>query len=278
VRRSNESAEHVIEPGRNGSFVDPAELWRARELLYLLVWRDLKVRYKQTLLGVAWIVLQAVLATAVFTLFFGGVARPASSSLPYPVFALAGVVPWLLFAYGVTGGTVSLVANEQLVRRVWFPRYLIPLGTVLAGLVDGAIGLVLLIGAALVYGVAPAATWLALPLIMLLCAVTTVAIAEVLAVLNVRFRDVQHVVPFFTQILFFLSPIVYSSDVFAPPWRTLYALNPLVGVIRSMRWALAGDAPLPLLDLTLTIAVTLTVLVLGGRYFRSVERKLADII
>ena len=281
MRRSNEHGgplEHVIEPGRNGSFVDPSELWRSRELLYLLVWRDLKVRYKQTFLGVTWIVLQAVLATAVFTIFFGRAAQADASGLPYPVFALAGVVPWLLFANGVTGGTVSLVANEQLVRRVWFPRYLIPLGTVLAGLVDGAIGLVLLGAAALVYGVTPSATWLALPLVMLLCAVTTAAIAAVLAVLNVRFRDVQHVVPFFTQILFFLSPIVYAIDSIAQPWRTIYALNPLVGIMRTMRWALAGTAPLPAFELTLTIAGTLVILVAGGRYFRSVERQLADII
>lgn len=270
--------EHVIERGRDGAFLDVAELWQSRELLYLLVWRDLKVRYKQTLLGVSWIFLQALLATAVFSAFFSSMSESAPYGLPYPIFALAGVVPWLLFASGVTNGTTSLVANEQLVRRVYFPRYLIPLGAVLSGLVDGALGVVLLAVTALIYGVAPSASWLCLPLILGLCALTTTAIAAILAALNVRFRDVQHVVPFFTQMFFFLSPVVYSADALSAPWRTLYALNPLVGIIETMRWAVAGSGSLPALDLVLSVAVTIVVLVGGGFVFRNLERRFADVI
>jgi len=269
---------HVIEPGHNWSFVDVGELWRSRELLYLLIWRDLKVRYKQTFLGVSWIFLQAALATAVFSVFFSRMSGSSTDALPYPVFAMAGVVPWLLFANGVTGGTTSLVANEQLVRRVYFPRYLIPLGAVLSGLVDSALGLLLLIGLALFYGVAPSASWLCLPFILLLCAITTTAIAAILAALNVRFRDVQHVTPFFTQILLFLSPVVYAADVLTQPWRTVYTLNPLVGVIEAMRWALAGGASPPLLSLALTVVITLALLTGGSVFFRRMERQFADII
>ena len=278
MREERSARTFVIQPGRDRTLVDAAELWRSRELLYLLVWRDLKVRYKQTLLGVGWIFLQAALATLVFSLFFSRMAGSTEGGLPYPVFALAGVVPWLFFANGVALGTTSLVANEQLVRRVYFPRYLIPLGTVLAALVDGVLGLALLVLLALAYGVAPDVTWLVLPLLLALCATTTIAVAAVLAALNVRFRDVQHVVPFFTQIFFFLSPVVYSPTILAEPWRSLYALNPLVGVIEGMRWALGAGTPLPLLALALSITVTVALLIGGSAFFRGVEREFADIL
>ena len=278
MREERGARTFVIQPGSDRTLVDAAELWRSRELLYLLVWRDLKVRYKQTLLGVGWIFLQAALATLVFSLFFSRMAGSTEGGLPYPVFALAGVVPWLFFANGVALGTTSLVANEQLVRRVYFPRYLIPLGTVLAALVDGVLGLALLVLLALAYGVAPAVTWLVLPLLLALCAATTIAVAAVLAALNVRFRDVQHVVPFFTQIFFFLSPVVYSPSILAEPWRSLYALNPLVGVIEGMRWALGAGTPLPLLALAVSITVTIALLIGGSAFFRRVEREFADIL
>jgi lipopolysaccharide transport system permease protein len=270
--------EHVIEPGHDRSFVDLVELWRSRELLYLLIWRDLKVRYKQTFLGVSWILLQAALATAVFSIFFSRMPGAATDGLPYPVFAMAGVVPWLLFANGTTSGTISLVANEQLVRRVYFPRYLIPLGAVLSGLVDSALGLMLLLGLALFYGVAPSPTWVCLPLVLLLCAVTTTALAAILAALNVRFRDVQHITPFFTQMVLFLSPVVYAADMLSEPWRTVYTLNPLVGIIEGMRWALAGTSSPPLLALALTVVTTTALLASGGIFFRRMEREFADII
>jgi len=267
----------VIEPGSDRALVDAAELWRSRELLYLLVWRDLRVRYKQTLLGVSWIFLQAALATLVFSLFFSGMAGSSTTHLPYPVFALAGVVPWMLFANGVAGGTTSLVLNEQLVRRVYFPRYLIPLGAVLAGLVDAALGLGFLLLLALIYGVTPTATWFLLPLVLGLCATTTIGVAAILAALNVRFRDVQYVVPFFTQILLFLSPVVYPAALLSEPWRSVYALNPLVGVMEAMRWALGGGTP-PWLALALTVLTTSLLLVGGSAFFHRTEREFADIL
>ena len=271
--------ERIIEPDRGGWLVDARELWESRELLYLLVWRDLKVRYKQTMLGVSWIVLQAALATSIFSMFFGRLSpRTFDAALPYPVFTLAGIVPWLLFANGVTAGTTSLVANEALVRRVYFPRYLIPLSAVLTGLVDSAIGLALLMGLALASGIAPSVTWLCLPFVMILCAATTASIAAPLAALNVRFRDVQHVTPFFTQIFLFLSPVVYGVGLVAEPWRAAYALNPLVGIMQAMRWAIAGGDVPPAVELGLTIAVTLALLIGGSALFRKMERKLADVI
>jgi lipopolysaccharide transport system permease protein len=268
----------TIRPGNDRVLVDAAELWRSRELLYLLVWRDLKVRYKQTFLGVSWIFLQATLATLVFSLFFSRMSGSTESGLPYPLFALAGVVPWLLFANGVTSGTTSLVANEQLVRRVYVPRYLIPLGAVLAGLVDGALGLALLFALALVYGLAPTASWLLLPFVLALCAATTLALAAILAALTVRFRDVQHVAPFFTQILLFLSPVVYPSTILSEPWRSIYALNPLVGIIEAMRFGLGAGTPPPILALMLSVFTTTALLLGGSALFRRIEREFADIL
>jgi lipopolysaccharide transport system permease protein len=269
---------HELEPSSGRAPVDFGELWAARELLYFLVWRDLKVRYRQTVLGALWAILQPVLAVGIFTLFFGTLIGVSSEGVPYPVFALAGLVPWAFFANGVTVGAASLVANELLVRRVYFPRLVIPAGAVFAGALDSMISLVLLVLLALALGVAPSASWLLTPLFLGLTALTSLGGAIVLAALNVRYRDVQHLVPFFTQLLMFSSPIVYSSAILPQPWRTLYALNPVVGIIEGMRWSLFGTGPLPLIPIALSVVVTVAILVCATIFFRRTERTFADVI
>jgi lipopolysaccharide transport system permease protein len=269
---------HVLRPTAGRAPVDFGELWAARELLYFLVWRDLKVRYRQTVLGALWAIVQPVLAVAIFTLFFGKLIGVSSDGAPYPVFALAGLVPWAFFANGVTVGAGSLVANELLVRRVYFPRLVIPAGAVLAGSLDAAISTVLLLLLAFSLGVAPALTWLLAPLFLALTALTSLGVAIVLAALNVRFRDVQHIVPFFMQLLMFSSPIVYSSGILPQPWRTLYALNPVVGIIEGVRWSLFGTGGPPLAAITLSVVVTAGILVCATIFFRRTERTFADVI
>jgi lipopolysaccharide transport system permease protein len=269
---------HELKPAANRVPVDFGELWAAREVLYFLVWRDLKVRYRQTLLGALWAILQPVLAVAIFTLFFGNLLGVSSGGIPYSVFALAGLVPWAFFANGVTMGATSLIANEPLVRRVYFPRLVIPAGAVLAGGLDAAISTVLLLVLAVAFGLVPALPWLLAPLFLVWTALTALAMAIVLSAANVRYRDVQHIVPFFMQLLMFASPIVYSSAILPEPWRTLYALNPMVGIIEGLRWALSGVGAPPIAAMGLSIVVTAAVLDRGARYFRRTERTFADVI
>jgi lipopolysaccharide transport system permease protein len=269
---------HELKPTEHRVPVDIGELWAARELLYFLVWRDLKVRYRQTLLGALWALLQPVLAVAIFTLFFGKLIGVSSGGIPYPVFALAGLVPWAFFANGVTTGSTSLVANELLIRRVYFPRLVVPAGAVLAGGLDAAISTVLLLALALAFGLAPTLAWLLAPVFIAWTALTALGIAIVLAAVNVRYRDVQHIVPFFMQLLMFASPIVYSSAVLPGPWRTLYALNPMVGIIEGLRWSLDGVGAPPLAAMGISAVVTAAVLARGTVYFRRTERTFADVI
>lgn len=269
---------HELKPTDSRVPIDFGELWASRELLYLLVWRDLKVRYRQTALGAVWAILQPLLAVAIFTLFFGNLLGIASGGVPYPVFALAGLVPWAFFASGVTLGSASLLANEPLVRRVYFPRLVIPSGAVLAGGLDAAISTVLLLLLALCFGIEPTLGWALAPLFLVWTALTSLAVAIVLSAVNVRYRDVQHIVPFFVQLLMFASPIVYSSDIVSEPWRTVYALNPMVGIIEGLRWSLFGAASPPVAAMAVSVAVTLGVLVRGAAYFRRTERTFADVI
>lgn len=269
---------HELKPTASRVPIDFGELWASRELLYFLVWRDLKVRYRQTALGAVWAILQPLLAVAIFTLFFGNLLGVASGGVPYPVFALAGLVPWAFFAGGVTMGSASLIANEPLVRRVYFPRLVIPSGAVLAGALDAAISTVLLLVLALCFGIAPTLGWALTPLFLVWTALTSLAVAIVLSAVNVRYRDVQHIVPFFVQLLMFASPIVYSSDILSEPWRTVYALNPMVGIIEGLRWSLFGSESPPIAAMAISLAVTFGVLVRGAAYFRRTERTFADVI
>lgn len=253
-----------------------SEVWRYRELLYFLAWRDVKVRYKQTALGVAWAILQPLFMMLTFSIFFGRLAGIPSDGVPYPLFALAGLLPWQFFSYALTESSNSVVANQRLVTKVYFPRLVIPLASVLSGLVDFAVSLVLLLLVMLLFGYLPAVTApLALPFV-LLGMLTALGVGLWLAALNVRYRDVRYTLPFLTQIWMLATPLAYPSSLVPEQWRPLLGLNPMAGVVEGFRWALLGSssAPGPLVGVSALVACAL--LVSGVWYFRHAERTFAD--
>ena len=268
----------VIAPRRGWVGVDFAELWAYRELLYFLVWRDVKVRYKQTILGASWAVLQPLLTMVVFTLFFGRLARIPSDGVPYPLFSYAALVPWTFFATGLAAAAASLVSGANLIRKIYFPRLLMPVAAVAAGGVDFAIAFAVLVAMMLVYGFVPGLAVLWLPLLALLALVTALGVGTWAAAFNLQFRDVRYVVPFGVQLWLFATPIAYPSSLLAEPWRTLYAVNPMVGVVEGFRWALLGTATRPGPMIAVSAAAALVIFVTGVLYFRRVERGFADLV
>lgn len=267
-----------IEPTRGWVALRLSEVVAYRELLYFLVWRDLKVRYKQTLLGVAWAVLQPLLTMLVFALFFGRLARVPSDGVPYAIFAYTALVPWTFFATGLAMASNSLVGSANLITKVYFPRLTIPLATVLAGLVDFALAFPLLFGLMWFYGIAPTAQVVWLPVFIALAFVTALGVGLWLSALNVEFRDVRHAVPFLTQLWMFATPIAYPSSLLPEKWRAVYALNPMVGVVEGFRWALLGTdtRPGPMILVSATAAIAL--LIGGAFFFRRMERTFADVV
>ncbi len=254
------------------------DIWEYRELLYFLVWRDVKVRYKQTALGAAWAILQPAMTMLVFSLFFGRLAKMPSDGIPYPVFTLAALVPWQFFAFSLTESSNSLVANQNLIKKVYFPRLVIPLSAVIGGLVDFAIAFALLLGIMAYYGLRPTVAIAVLPLFILLAMGTAFAVGLWLSALNVQFRDVRYVIPFLTQFWLFATPVAYPSSIVPPKWRALYGLNPMAGVIEGFRWALLGKPDGPS-SIVLVSALVVGVLFIGGlAYFRRTEETFADII
>jgi len=278
VKESGNQATWIGPPG-GWELVNLAELWRYRGLLYFLVWRDVKIRYKQTAFGAAWAVLVPFLTMVVFSVFFGKLAQIPSDGLPYPLFSFAALVPWTFFANSLTQGAGSLVANQSLITKVYFPRLAIPIAAVLAGIVDLVLSLLVLIAMMLFYGIWPSlqATW-ALPLLFLLALTTSLAVSLWLSALNVKYRDVKYAVPFLVQVWLFVTPIVYPGSLLSEPWRTLYGINPMAGVVEGFRWALlrADTAPGPVVLVSGMTALGL--LVSGGIYFRWMERTFADIV
>lgn len=268
----------VIEPPRGWLPLDWAELWRYRELLYFLVWRDIKVRYKQTVLGLAWAVLQPVLTMVVFTLFFGNLARVPSDGAPYALFSFAGLVPWTFFAYGLAQSANSVVASQSLIVKIYFPRILLPTATVLSGVVDYIVALVVLFVLLAYYDVSLGIAVLWLVPLTLLTFVTSLAVGLWLSALNVKYRDVRYLVPFLTQLWLFATPIAYSSTLLADRWRTLYAVNPMVGVVEGFRWALLGVGRPPGLVLGVSALVAVAVFIAGVAYFQRTEVTFADIV
>ena len=259
-------------------FLDLRELWAFRELIYFLTWRDIKVRYKQTTVGVAWAVLQPLAMMLVFTFFFGRLARIPSDGIPYPLFAYTALLPWQLFSRTITESTNSLIVDQRLITRVYFPRIIIPLATVLAAIVDFLIASVLLIALMLFYGVTPGAAVLWIPFFVLLMLVTSSGIGFWLSSLNVEYRDVLDIVPFLNQLWFFLTPIVYPSSLVPEKWQFLYGLNPMVGVVEGFRWALlgVGKGPSPMIAVSILVAVSL--FVSGIIWFRRRERTFVDAV
>jgi homopolymeric O-antigen transport system permease protein len=273
------ASAHVvdIEPASGLRSIQLRELWAYRELLYFLVWRDIKVRYKQTALGAAWAVLQPLLTMGVFAIFLGRLAHVPSDGLPYPLFSFCGLVPWTFFATAVTSGAASVVGSQQLVSKVYFPRLLVPLAATMTPLVDFAIALATLGLMLAWYHVTPAAAIVWLPLLTLFAVVTAFAVSLWLSALMVAYRDVRYVVPFFIQFWMFATPIAYPASLVPERWRALYGLNPMTGVVEGFRWALVGGAaPGPVLFASV-VAVAL-LLASGLLFFRRLEGTFADVI
>jgi lipopolysaccharide transport system permease protein len=254
------------------------DLWEYRELLYFLTWRDIKVRYKQTALGAAWAVIQPFFTMVVFILFFGRLAKIPSDGIPYPIFSYAALVPWTFFAQGLTQSSNSLVSSAHVITKVYFPRLVIPISSVLAGLVDFVIAFTVLIGMMFYYDLYPTAGIVFLPGLLLLALTTALGVGLWLSALNVKYRDVRYTVGFLTQFWLFATPIAYPSSLLSEPWRTIYGLNPMVGVVEGFRWALLGTktAPGPIVAVS---AVAATALLIGGAfYFRKMEKTFADVV
>jgi lipopolysaccharide transport system permease protein len=266
----------IIRPSKGLVALNLRELWQYRELLYILIWRDIKVRYKQTAIGAAWAVIQPFFAMVVFSLIFGRLAKIPSEGLPYPIFAYSALLPWQFFAKALTEASTSLVVNERVITKVYFPRLLVPTAVVLAGLLDFGIAFLILLGMMVFYGITPSWFILFIPLFLLLAIITALGVSFWLSALDVEYRDVRYTLPFLTQLWFFATPVVYPSTIVPPSWRALYGLNPMVGVIEGFRWALLGSAP-PDPRMLLVSSLLASLLFMSGLiYFRRMERTLAD--
>jgi len=258
--------------------INVAELWQYRELLVFYAIRDIKVRYKQTLLGAGWAILQPVLTMVIFSIFFGKLAGVPSDDMPYPVFTFCALLPWQLFAYALTQSSNCLIQDAQVLSKVYFPRMIMPLASVIAGLVDFAIAFIVLVGIMIYYGIIPRWQIITLPLFMGLAIMSALAVGLWLSALNVKYRDVRYTIPFLAQIWLFATPVAYPSSIVPDQWKTLYGINPMVGVVEGFRWALLGDTSPPG-AMHLVSVVAAAVLLLGGMfYFRYMEQHFADLI
>lgn len=254
------------------------ELWNYRELLVFLIWRDLKVRYRQTALGAAWAILQPFLTMVVFSVFFGKLAGIPSDGIPYPIFVYAGLLPWQIFSHALTESSNSLVLNQQLITKVYFPRLTIPFSAVLAGLADFAFAFILFLGMMVYYGIVPTLAVITFPLFLLLAIATALAVGLWLSALNVQYRDVRYIIPFLTQFWLFVTPIAYSTNLVPETWRLIYGLNPMVGVVNGFRWALLGYTTAQSSLFIVSIIVVAVLLIGGLAYFNRMEKTFADII
>jgi lipopolysaccharide transport system permease protein len=273
-----------IRPARGWSALNLGDLWRYRELIYFLIWRDVKVRYKQTALGVAWAVLQPLLTMVVFTFFFGKVAKVPTGGIPYPIFSYTALLPWGLFTKGISDAGRSMVTNRSMITKIYFPRLVIPLASVLSGLVDFGISFLVLIGMMLYYNFAPNSdyhiylTWrfLTLPFFILLALATALGAGLWLSALNVIYRDINHLLPFITQFWLFITPVAYPVSMFSEKMQFLMALNPMTGVVEGFRWAILGQGQAPGSFFWLSVLISIVTLVSGLFYFRRMERTFAD--
>lgn len=268
----------VIRPSKGWIKLDWKALWEYRELLYFLIWRDIKVRYKQTVLGAAWAIIQPFFTMVVFSVFFGYLAKIPSDQIPYPIFAYCALLPWQLFSHALTESSNSLVANKQLITKVYFPRLFIPVSAIAVGLVDFVIAFVVLVGMMVYYGIGLSLAILTLPFFLLLAVCTALSVGLWLSALNVKYRDVRYMLPFLTQFWLFLTPVAYPSSLIPEQWRALYGLNPMAGVVEGFRWALLGtethSGPL----IVVSTIVVLLGLAGGLLYFNRTEKTFADIV
>ena len=268
----------VIQPSRGWVGLRIADVWAYRELLYFLTWREVKVRYKQTALGAAWALIQPLATMVVFSVFFGKLAKIPSDGLPYPLFAFTALVPWMFFSNALSQASSSLVDNTNLLTKVYFPRLTIPISAILSGTVDFVIAFALLLAMLAYYHLTPSWTFVWIPLFFLLAVMTALGAGLWFSALNVQHRDVRYVIPFLTQLWMFATPIAYPSSLLHEPWRTVFGINPMTGVIEGFRWALLGTHTRPT-GLLLASALTAVVMLIGGAfYFRKMENTFADII
>ena len=268
----------ILRPSRGWGSLNLGDLWQYRELIYFLTWRDIKVRYKQTALGAAWAILQPFLSMVVFTIFFGGLLKVSSDNVPYPIFSYTALLPWGVFSKALTDAGRSLVINRNMITKVYFPRLVVPLASVLSGVVDFLIAFVVLLGMMVYFQVTPSSAVWALPFLLILALITALGVGLWLSALNVIYRDVGYVLPFLTQFWFYITPVVYSSTEVPDKWRLIYALNPMTGVVEGFRWALLNteSAPGPMVAVSAVIAVV--ILISGMFYFRRMERTFADMV
>lgn len=267
-----------IEPSKGWTSLKLKELWDYRELLYFLIWRDIKVRYKQTVLGAAWAIIQPFFTMVVFSLFFGRLAKIPSDGIPYPIFSFAALVPWTFFANGLSKGSNSLVGSSNLIKKVYFPRLALPIANTLSGIIDFVLAFVMLIGMMFYFGIVPTINVVWLPFLLLLALVTSLSVSLWLSAMNVQFRDVQYIIPFITQFWLFATPVAYPSSLLSEPWRTIYAINPMVGVVEGFRWALLGTNTVPGPMIIVSSLVALLLLISGLFYFRRLEKTFADVV
>jgi len=257
--------------------IDFQALWSYRELLYFLTWREIKVRYKQTVLGFLWAIIQPLMMMIVFTLFFGTLAKVPSEGIPYPLFNYAALLPWTLFAEGITRSSLSMVRDVNLVQKIYFPRLVMPAAGILSPLVDFCIAFTILIGMMFYYGYAPTVNLLWLPAFILLALLTSLGVGLWLSAINVKYRDVRYAIPFLVQLWLFASPVVYASSLLPERFQALYGLNPMAGVIEGFRWALLGTEP-PGSLIAVSVAIVVVVLISGAFYFRRMEKTFADVL
>ncbi|HTP02096.1 MAG TPA: ABC transporter permease [Anaerolineales bacterium] len=267
-----------IKPSTGLAALNLRDLWIYRELVYFMIWRDIKVRYKQTLLGALWAVIQPVLTMVVFTFVFGTVAKVPTEGIPYPIFSYTALLPWGLFTAALNNASRSLTSNQNMITKIYFPRLVLPLSSVLGGLVDFAIAFLILIVMMIYYRIPPTLAMLWLPLFLLLAIVTALGVSLWLSAINVQYRDVNYVLPFLTQFWLFLTPVAYSAKVISEKWQLVYSLNPMAGVVNGFRWALLGTKTGPGIYIWASIAISIATLVGGLFYFRSMEKTFADTI
>ena len=269
---------YTILPSRGWAAIGFGELWQHRELIYFLAWRDVKVRYKQTVLGAAWAIIQPLGTMAVFTLIFGVLANIPSDGVPYPIFSFAALVPWTLFASSLGSTSNSLVGSVDQIKQVYFPRLALPISSMIPGVVDFILAFVLLLAMMALIGTTPTWNIVWLPFLILLALATALGVGLWLAAMNVQFRDVRYTIPFLTQTWLFLTPIAYPSSLLSEPWRTIYGVNPMAGVVEGFRWALLGTSTSPGPIIVVSSLAALGILVSGTFYFRRLERTFADVV
>ena len=268
-----------LRPPKGFSALNLRDLWVYRELVFFMIWRDIKVRYKQTLLGASWAILQPFMTMVVFTIFFGNLAEVPSDGVPYPIFTYTALLPWQLFSKALQDAARSLVSNRHMITKVYFPRLVLPLSSIVAGLVDFGIAFIVLLGMMFFYQTPLRWEMLTLPLFLLLALTTALGVGLWFSALNVLYRDIAYVMPFLSQFWMFITPVVYPASMVPEKWRFLYYLNPMTGVVEGFRWALLGtNTTLPTSMIVLSIAISIIVLVSGLFYFRRMERLFADMV